>query len=501
MSKNKKNTPTVNPEDSLKKKTITGLVWRFGERITAQLISFAVSIVLARILLPEQYGTVACVSIFITLANVFVTSGLGTSLVQKKNSDDLDFSTMFWTSLTLSGVMYSILFFAAPLIANAYHDPLLIPVVRVMGLRLPIAAINSIQQAYVTKKMIFKKFFFSTLFGTLFSAVVGIVMALNGFGVWALIAQYFANAIIDTLVLFITVDWRPKFLFSKERFKRLFSYGWKIMASSFIGTLFDQLRGLIIGLRYTSSDLAFNNKGEQVPAIITGNLNVAFDSVLFSSISKLQDDKAAVKRVLRRSTKVSAYLLCPLLLGLAAVGNTLITVLLTDRWIECVPYLQIICFQQIFSILNTVNMQAIKAVGRSDIILKLEFVKKPIYLTMILCSMPFGPLAICAANALYGIVALVINTRHNKKLFNYTLREQVGDIIGYIALSTVMAIAVYFMSYININIYLLLVIQVLAGGILYYVLSLLFHVEPLRNLTDSAKRYLKSFKAKREATK
>ena len=501
MSKNKKTVPTVKPEDSLKKKTISGLFWRFGERITAQIISFTVSIVLARILLPEQYGTIACVTIFITLANVFVTSGLGTSLVQKKNSDDLDFSTMFWTSISISIVMYAILFFAAPLIAAAYHDPILTPVIRVMGLKLPIAAISSIQQAYVTKKMIFKKFFFSTLFGTLVSAVVGIVMALKGFGVWALIAQYFTNSIVDTVVLFITVDWRPKFLFSKERFKKLFSYGWKIMASSFIGTLFDQLRGLVIGLRYTASDLAFNNKGEQIPAIITGNLNVAFDTVLFSSIAKIQDDREAVKRVLRRSTKIGAYLLCPLLLGLAAVGETLITVLLTDKWIACVPYLQVICFQQIFSILNTINMQAIKAVGRSDIILKLEFIKKPIYLTMIICSIPFGPLAICTANALYGVIALIINTRHNKKVFDYTLREQLKDIVGYIALSSIMAIIVFFIGRIQMNIYLLLIVQVLAGGAIYYILSRIFHVELLNTLTDSAKKYLKNLKQKKETAK
>ncbi len=489
-----KKAATPKQEKTLKQKTISGLFWRFGERITAQLISFVVSIVLARIILPEQYGTIACVTIFISLANVFVTSGLGTSLVQKKNSDELDFSTMFWASLSLSVILYLVLFFSAPLVSAIYHDDLLTPVIRVMALKLPIAAFSTIQQAYVTNKMIFKKFFFSTLFGTIVSAIVGIIMALKGFGVWALVAQYLTNSFIDTVVLFFTIDWHPKLIFSKLRFKKLFGFGWKIMASSFLGTLFDQLRGMIIGIRYTPADLAYNNKGEQFPTIIGSNLNITFDTVLFSSISKLQDDKAAVKNALRRATKISAYLLCPLLLGLAAVGETVVRVLLTDKWIACVPFLQIVCFQQILSILNAVNMQAIKAVGRSDVILKLEFIKKPVYLLMVVCAIPFGPLAICAANAIYGVAALIINTRHNKKLFGYTLHQQLGDVMGYILLSLVMAVAVYFVGKININIYLLLAIQIAIGMIIYLVGSIVFRVEPLKNLMSNAKKILKSHK-------
>ena len=234
---------------TLKLKTISGLFWRFGERITAQIISFVVSIVLARILMPEQYGIVAIVTIFINLANVFVTSGLGTSLVQKKEADELDFSTMFWASIIFSLMIYTVIFIVSPLIAKIYNNELLTIVLRVMGLKIPIAAINSIQQAYVQREMIFKKFFFSTIIGTIISAFVGIWMALNNFGVWSLVGQYLTNSIIDTVVLAITVKWRPHLVFSIERFKKLFSYGWKIMESSFIGTAFDQFRGLIIAAK------------------------------------------------------------------------------------------------------------------------------------------------------------------------------------------------------------------------------------------------------------
>lgn len=214
-----------NEIQTLKNKTISGLFWRFGERITAQIISFVVSVVLARILLPEQYGIVAIVTIFINLANVFVTSGLGTSLVQKKDADELDFSTMFWASIALSLVLYAIIFIISPIVAKIYNNELLTIVLRVMGLKIPIAAINSIQQAYVQRKMIFKKFFFSTIIGTIISAFVGIGMALKGCGVWALVGQYLTNSVIDTCVLWITVKWKPHFMFSRQRFKTLFSYG------------------------------------------------------------------------------------------------------------------------------------------------------------------------------------------------------------------------------------------------------------------------------------
>lgn len=480
---------------TLKKKTISGLFWRFGERITAQIISFVVSIVLARILLPEQYGIVAIVTIFINLANVFVTSGLGTSLVQKKDADELDFSTMFWASIALSLVLYAIIFIISPMVAKVYNNELLTIVLRVMGLKIPIAAINSIQQAYVQRKMIFKKFFFSTIIGTIISAFVGIVMALNGGGVWALVGQYLTNSIIDTCVLWMTIKWKPHFMFSMERFRTLFSYGWKIMATSFIGTIFDQLRGLIIGARYSSSDLAYNNKGEQIPSLLSTNINSTIESVLFSSISKVQDDKERVKNAMRRLMKISGFIIMPLLFGVSAVANSLITILLTDKWSACVPYLRIVCISQCFGILNTVNLQVIKAIGKSDTTLKLEFVKKPIYLAILLIMMNISPLAICIGNAVYSIVTLFINSRPNKKYLNYGLKEQISDIFVYFIISLLMEIIVIAVGMLNINVYLLIILQVLVGMIFYIGASIILKLDSLQYILENIKNVLKRKKS------
>lgn len=244
-------------------KIVTGMIWRFGEKITAQAVSFIVSIILARLLMPEDYGVVAIVNVFIAIAEIFVTSGLGTSLIQKKDADDLDFSTVFWCNLVLSSFLYIIVFVLAPMIARFYSMPLLTPVLRIFSLRLPISAVNSIQNAYVSRKMDFRKFFFATLIGTVVSAIVGIVMAYNGFGVWALIAQYLTNSIIDTIVLFTIINWHPRFEFSSYRAKPLISYGWKILATDFIGTVFNQLNSFIIGKEYTSADLAYYTQGKK----------------------------------------------------------------------------------------------------------------------------------------------------------------------------------------------------------------------------------------------
>ena len=484
-----------NEIQTLKNKTISGLFWRFGERITAQIISFVVSVVLARILLPEQYGIVAIVTIFINLANVFVTSGLGTSLVQKKDADELDFSTMFWASIALSLVLYAIIFIISPIVAKIYNNELLTIVLRVMGLKIPIAAINSIQQAYVQRKMIFKKFFFSTIIGTIISAFVGIGMALKGCGVWALVGQYLTNSVIDTCVLWITVKWKPHFMFSMQRFKSLFSYGWKIMMASFIGTVFDQLRGLIIGARYSSADLAYNNKGEQIPSLLSTNINSTMESVLFSSISKVQDDKAKVKSAMRRLMKISSFVIMPLLFGISAVANSLITILLTDKWSACVSYLRVVCIQQCFGILNTVNMQAIKAIGKSDTTLKLEFVKKPIYLAILLTMMNISPLAICIGNAVYSIITLFINSRPNKKYLNYGLKEQISDIFVYFIISLLMEIIVIAVGMLNINVYLLIILQVLVGMIFYIGASIILKLDSLQYILENIKNVLKRKKS------
>ena len=285
------------------KSVFSNLIWRFLERCGAQGVTFIVSIVLARFLDPAVYGTVALVTVFTTITQVFVDSGMGSALIQKKDADDTDFSSVFWFNLTMCTVLYMVMFFVAPLISSFYHMPELTSIVRVLSLVIIISGVKNIQQAYVSKNMLFKRFFFSTLGGTICAAVVGIAMACLGYGVWALVAQMLCNTAIDTTILWITVKWRPKKLFSFKRLKALFSYGWKLLVSSLVDTGYREIRSLIIGKLYTTEDLAFYNKGQQLPKFIVTNIATAIDSVLFPTMSSAQDDRKRVKAMTKQETQ------------------------------------------------------------------------------------------------------------------------------------------------------------------------------------------------------
>jgi O-antigen/teichoic acid export membrane protein len=310
---------------------IKNLIWKFSERMLAQVVTFVVSIVLARLLSPAEYGTIALVMVFITIADVFANAGFGNALIQKLHVDNVDYSSVLYLSLGISFIIYGILFISAPYIADFYNSASLCMVLRVLGIRVPIAAFNSVQQAYVSKNMLFKRFFFSTLFGTLLSGVVGCVMAYNGFGIWSLVGQYLTNTIVDTTVLWFTVKWRPDLVFSFKRVKTLFSFGWKLLVSSLLDTGYQQLRSLVIGGKYTSSDLAYYNRGQQYPQLVVTNVNTSISSVLFPAISKNQENLEVVKNMTRRAIKTSSYIMWPLMFGLAIVSKPLVSWMLTDK--------------------------------------------------------------------------------------------------------------------------------------------------------------------------
>ena len=379
--------------DITKKSVIGNFIWRFAERCGAQLVTFIVSIVLARILDPKDYGTIALVTVFTTILQVFVDSGLGTALIQKKNADDLDFSSVFYFNFIVCIILYVGMFIAAPYIALFYKDTTLTPVIRVISLTIVISGVKGIQQAYVSKNMLFKRFFFSTIGGTIFSAVLGIAMAYMGYGVWALVAQQLSNTAIDTLILWLTVKWRPKKMFSYERLKGLFSFGWKLLISSLLDTAYNNLRNLIIGKLYSSSDLAFYNQGEKFPKVIVMNINASIDSVLLPTMSIEQDNPERIKQMTRRAIKTSTYVMAPLMMGLAFCAEPIVRLVLTDKWIFCIPFLRIFCITYMFWPVHTANLNAINAMGRSDWFLRLEIIKKIVGLAILLSTMWFGVMA------------------------------------------------------------------------------------------------------------
>lgn len=463
--------------NSLKKKTIKGFFWRFAERMSSQLVTFGVSIILARLLGPSEYGVIALTMVFMAIANVLTIGGVGTSLIQKKNADELDFSTMFYAGLLLAVSVYVILFFVSPLIADIYNNSQVCPILRVLGLTLPISSVNSIQQAYVSRQLEFRKFFYATLIGGVLSGIVGISMAYFGYGVWALVGQQISNIVFNTITLSFIVDWCPRCMFSFERFKDLFGFGVKLMGANLVGTIFYELKIFLVGVKYKPADLGLFNRGESLPQMISNNINNTISTVMFPALSKMQDDKKAVKSALRRSMLTSSYILMPIMFFLCSVADKIVFILLGDEWLGCVPYMRVFCVSYSLGILSMTNLQSFNALGRSDITFKLEFIKKPILLLMVVGAMMISPIAIAISYVVYEFVAITVNAWPNKKLIDYKLAEQIKDISPHLLLSLIMAVVVYFVGLLKINVYVLFLFQAIVSLAFYYFVSKLFRLE------------------------
>ena len=470
-----------------KEKVMSSFFWRFAERCGAQGVSFVVSIVLARLLAPEVYGTVALVTVFTAVLQVFVDSGMGNALIQKKDADDKDFSTVFYFNMAVCGVLYLGMYIAAPYIAEFYNDRELTAVVRVLSLTLIISGVKNVQQAYVSRNMLFKHFFYATLGGTIGAAAIGIAMAYMGYGVWALAVQQIFNAAADTAILWITVKWRPGRTFSLSRLKGLFSFGWKLLASALLDTVYGNLRQVLVGKLYSSSDLAYYNRGHQFPNFIVYNINSSIDSVLFPVMSSVQDDRQKVRKMTRKAIKVSVYVMAPLMMGLAFTAETVVRLVLTDKWLACIPFLRIFSVTCMFQPIHTANLNAIKAMGRSDLFLKLEIIKKGVGLILMISSIQFGVLAMAYSMLLGNVISQVINSWPNRKLLGYSYADQIKDILPSILLAVFMGSCVYTVAFFDLPSLVTLCIQVILGALVYAVGSAVLKMESFLYIWDIVK--------------
>lgn len=460
------------------------------ERGGTQGIQFIVQVILARLLAPADYGIIALVVVFTAIASVFVQSGLNSALIQKKDADEVDFSSVFYLSLGLSCAIYIILFLAAPFIALFYKMPQVTPVFRVLSLTLILGVFNSIQNAVVSRKLMFKKLFFSSTGALLISGAVGVIMAYLGYGVWALVFQQISNQIAVTFILWFTVKWRPRLLFSIDRVKGLFSYGWKLLVSSLIDTIYRDLRSLIIGKMYAPAMLGFYNRGQQFPSLIVSNIDGSIQSVMFPVLASHQDNRPRVKEMMRRSIVTSSFFIFPTMVGLATISEPLVRIILTEKWLPCVPFLQIYCAIYALYPIHTANLQAIKGLGYSDIFLKLEILKKVVGLSILSVTVFYGVYAIAWGGAISGIVSSFINAYPNKRLLGYSYKEQWLDIMPSLAISLAMGAVVYTFNYLSIATWQVLILQIVAGAFLYFGLSKVFRIESYSYLIGTLKEFV-----------
>lgn len=478
----------------LRDKVVSGAFWVTIERFATQAVDFIVGVVLARLLGPADFGTVALTGIFFAIARSLIDSGLGVALVQRKDTTDLDFNTVFYTSIALSLFAYAVLFFAAPGIAAFYHAPELVPIVRVSAISLIFFGINSVQTAELERKMLFNLQCRVTLIICIFAGVTGITLAHLGFGVWALVWSGVLTAIVGTVARWFIIAWRPRLEFSFTRLKGLFSFGWKICVAGVIERIFEQLRGLLIGRFYQRTDLAFVDKGDGLPQRVSMSINDTLSAVSLPALVRLQDEPDRMREAMRRMIRASNFLVIPAMSGVGYFARPLILLLFGDKWAGAVPYMYIACFSYALYPCHMVNMRGIMAKGRGDIFLNLQIIKKVVAIVAMFVSIHYGVLVFVMTSAfVLGPFNLLVSAWPNRKLLGYSIRMQVMDVLPTVLLSGVMLTAVFGMdrlllfcglSETNLAILLRLFVGGVLGAVVYLASAFVFKVSALDEYRD-----------------
>ena len=471
----------MNQSNEIKTKAFSGAIWKFLERLSAQAVSMIVAIILARILQPADYSVVSIVSVFFAFANVFISSGFNVALMQKKEVDPEAYSSALFLNLGIAAVLYGALFCFAPAIANLYRNTLLIPVIRVMGLILPINGVKSIVCAYISCTLQFRKFFFATIGGTLASAAAGISMAYLGFGPWALVAQQMVSALIHTVILWFSTGIPLACRISLEKAAALFHYGWRVVVSSIIDVAYKQINPLFIGLRYSGTDLTFYTKGKSFPELISGICSNTLSAVLFPVLSKFQDDREQLNRGLRRFNKTASFFVFPALFGLFAVADTFVALVLTEKWMPAAAYIRIFCLSEMVMSVEAGNREALKAIGRNDIFLKYEIIKKVFFFGIIgLCMAVTGsPVALALSAIGCGLVVFTISVVINSRFLDYAPAEQCKDLLPNFICAVVMCASVLWAGTLPLAPWLKIIIQVGLGAVVYILCCILIRNENL----------------------
>ena len=454
--------------DSLKQKTITGVSWSLVEQVLARGVNFIIGIILARLLSPTDYGLVGMLGIFLGISQIFIDGGLASALIQRKSPSDKDFSTVYIINMSMSIVLYAVLFFIAPYVATFYDQPLLKPLLRVLAISLIIA---SVQSTLLSIRVDFKSKTYISILSSIISGSVGILCAYRGMGVWALVAQTIASSAALTVLTLLFVRWMPRLVFSKESFKNLFSFSSKILVASLISTVYDNAYPMVIGKKFSAADVGQYTRAGQFPGIANGTITGALGKVAFPVFSKIQDDDERLIMAYEKYIQIASFILFPILMGICGCAKPLVSFLLTDKWLECVPLMQILCFGIITNGITTINLNLLYVKGRSDYVLKLEIIKKSIAFSILFISMFFSVKIMCYGQVLYCFVSMYLNTYYTKKLLGYSFGKQIKVVYPYFLIALVVLFEALVFSSIVENSLISLAISLMVCPISYFLLS------------------------------
>ena len=473
---------------NLKQTTKKGLYWSAASNIANQGMRFVFGIILARILAPSDYGVIGMLTIFIIIVQLFVESGFSKAIITKQNRTQIDLSTAFYFNAGVGVLGYFVLYVSAPLISSFYNMPILAPILRVTGIGVLINSLNIVQTAQFAIRLDFKTPALISISSNVFTGFIGIFLAYNGFGVWSLVFQTLSGCILTLILSWVTAKWLPSFNFSKESFKYMWNYGYKVLGSSLISTIYDNIQPLIIGKFFSAGSLGLFSRAHGFASLPSSNLSGVLNSVTFPLLSKINDDLIRLADVYRRLVKMSAYFVFPLMIGLAALSEPIVKLLLPERWYGCILMLQILCFSLIWHPISAVNLNLLNAAKRPDIVLKLEYIKKPIGLILLFASIPFGIYAMCVANLIICMFAVVINTYMTSKVLSVKFGSQVKDIAPVLLHSVIMGCIVCAITFFSVPNIIVICLGTLIGIGYYYVVSMYFMPELMKDAIYMLKR-------------
>lgn len=471
----------------------SGLIWNFMERGGAQTITLVVQLILARLLTAEDYGILGILNVFISLSSTFVNNGLGNAVIQKKNSDEKDFNTVFHFQLWCSILFVGVLFLIAPGVESYYLISDLALYLRIMSMSLLLDAMYTMQMVKLKVTMQFKKRFWANTAGVVVQSVVGIALAWKGYGVWSLIVSQISHKLVLMLVLMFTVRWFPKLQFSFVRLKQLFGYSWKLFVGWMIGSLHQDIYVFVIGKFFSVETLGYYNRGSNLPQTITRILNETTSNVMFPALAKVQDDAEAFKLNMRRMMSLLCFLIWPVTAGLAAISESFVMLVLTEKWAASIPMMQLFAVAYGFNVISTTNMQAFNAIGRSDVFMKLEIIKRTLSIGLLLIAAFWlrNIYAVIGVIVLMGLFSVCYNAIVNNKMLGYSYREQVSDMIPPAVLAAVMYAVTYSLNYLPVGYLFKLILQIATGIGVYFALARIFRIAAMENAWRMAKTFVK----------
>lgn len=474
--------------ESLKSKATKGIMWSSIERFSTQGIQFLIMIIMARLLTPKDYGLIGMVTIFLAVSQSLIDSGFSQALIRKQKRTDVDNSTVFYFNIVVSSILYIILFICAPLVADFYNQPELTNVMRVICFGVVLNSLAVVQRALLTVKIDFKTQAKASLSAAIFSGCIGIFLAYKNFGVWALVVQQLLNLSTNTLLLWIFSHWRPKAIFSWHSFKELFTFGSKLLASGIIDTLYRNIYPIVIGKLFNASSLGHYTRAQQFSEFLSSNVTGIIQRVTYPILCGIQNDTKSLETIYRKFLKLSAFVIFPLMIGLAAVAKPLVHIMLGPQWDFCGQLLQVLCFSMMWFPIHAINLNLLQVKGRSDLFLRLEIIKKALGISVLCITAPYGLIYMCYGQIFNSLIALIINTYYTGKLIRVGFLIQIRDLLPTTLLSLIMFATICVInSFINTNV-LQLIIGIIVGIITYLSGSYFFKFTELTTLVSLVKR-------------